>query len=151
MNKLAAATVLSAAFLAGCAGPPPSAAPTVTATATTTATPAKNTSPKATPTPTPTPQPVKTSGSYGADLAASGVVPDNVASYGDYVKKYMCTSDLTKTAGVGSFKYAVETLGKPGSESSGSGPAVVRLTIAYFCPERAAAGEKQLKSLGYIQ
>jgi hypothetical protein len=52
---------------------------------------------------------------------------------------------------VGSFNYGVKRHGIPGSEASGSSPAVVRLTVAYFCPERAAAAEKELKTLGYIK
>lgn len=151
MKKLAAATVLSAVLLAGCAGPPSAGTPTVTVTATTTvsATPAPTVT--ATPKAAATPAPVKTSGNYGADLAAAGVVPDNTAQFGDFMAEYLCDSSLTQLGAVGSFNYGVDRFGTPGSEASGSGPAVVRLTVAYFCPERAAAAEKELKTLGYTK
>lgn len=144
MKKLAATAVLSAALLSGCAGAP-AAAPTVTVTATTTVTPSTTATPKA------TPAPVKTSGDYGADLASAGVVPDNVQMFGEYMEKNLCDSSLSQQAAVGSFNYGVDRFGKPGSEASGSGPAVVRLTVAYYCPERASAAEKQLKALSYIK
>lgn len=151
LKKLGITAVLSVALLAGCAGPPSAGAPTVTVTATTTVTPVTAPTNTATPTPTPTPAPVKTSGNYGADLAAAGVVPDDVASYGKFMKEELCDSSLTQFAAVGSFNYGVDRFGRPGSEASGSGPAVVRLTVAYFCPERASAAEKQLNTLGYIK
>lgn len=148
MKKLAATTVLSAALLAGCAGPPSASAPTVTVTATTTVTPAAAPTKTATPKATPTPSPVKTSGNYGADLAAAGIVPDDVADYGKFMAEYMCDSPLT---GISSFSDKVRQLGMPGGESGGRGPAVVRLTVAYFCPERAGEGEKQLVFHGYVK
>lgn len=148
MKKLALAAALSAALLTGCAGSP-SAAPTATATATVTTT--VTATPKTTPTPTPTPTAVKTSGNYGTDLAAAGIVPDNVKDYGEYMAKYFCQSSLTQASAVGSFHYSVDRFGKPGGESSGTGPAVVRLTVAYYCPERTSAAEKELKTLGYIK
>ncbi|MHA7297692.1 hypothetical protein [Pseudarthrobacter sp. MDT3-1] len=117
---------------------------TATTTVTPTASPAKTATPKA----TPTPAPVKTSGSYGADLAAAGVVPDDVANYGKFMAKYMCDSPMS---GISSFSDQVRQFGIPGGESGGRGPAVVRLTVAYFCPARAAEAEKQLAYHGYLK
>lgn len=146
MKLPALVVALSAAALAGCAGAPAASTPAVTVTATVTA----EAAPKATPKAIPTPSPVPTSGNYGADLAAVGVVPDNVASFGAFMKKQMCDSDLTKKTAVGSFSHSVEQMGKPGTEATGTGPAVVRLTVAYFCPARSLAAENQLKTLGYV-
>ncbi|MFJ6377412.1 hypothetical protein ACIQH9_17050 [Pseudarthrobacter oxydans] len=94
---------------------------------------------------------MKTSGHYGADLGAAGIVPDDAKDYGDYLAKHLCQSSLTQASAIGSFNYGVDRFGKPGGESSGTGPAAVRLTVAYYCPERTAAAEKQLKTLGYIK
>lgn len=147
--KITALALLSAAVLTGCAGSP-SATPTATVAHTVTAAPSP-TPAKTTAIATPTPAPVQTSGNYGADLAAAGVVPDDVKDYGDFMADYMCESSLTQASAIGSFNYGVDRFGKPGGEATGTGPAVVRLTVAYYCPERAAAAEKQLKALGYVK
>lgn len=65
--------------------------------------------------------------------------------------KELCRSSMDPNAVTNSFSYGVKRFGMPGSEASGSSPSVVRLTVAYFCPERAAAAEKELKTLGYIK
>lgn len=150
MKKLAATAVLSAVLLTGCSGAPSASEPTVTVTATTTVTASAaptTAAPKTTPKASPTPAPVKTSGSYGADLAAAGVVPDDVADYGKFMAKYLCDSPMT---GFSSFSDQVNQFGEPGGESGGRGPAVVRLTVAYFCPARAAEAEKSLAYHGYL-
>lgn len=150
MNKLAFAAALSATvLLTGCAGSP-SAAPTITATVTATVT-AAATTPTKKAAPTPTPAPVKTSGSYAADLAAAGTKPEDPDFFGDHMAKQLCRSSMDPNAVTNRFSDAVERSGMPGSEAGGSSPAVVRLSVAYFCPERAAAAEKELKALGYIQ
>lgn len=151
MKKLAVTAALSVALLAACAGPPSAGTSTVTVTATTTVTPAAAPTTTATPMSAATPSAVKTNGNYRADLAAAGVVPDDAAQFGDFMADYLCDSSLSQYAAVGSFNYGVDRFGEPGSEASGSGPAVVRLTVAYFCPERAAAAEAQLKALGYVE
>jgi hypothetical protein len=141
LKKPVITAALSIALLTGCAGAPSADAPPVTVTATTTVT----------ATPSATPEPVATSGNYGADLAAAGTVPDDVAQYGTFMAKNLCESSLSQMAAVGSFSYGVERFGMPGSEASGSSPAIVRLTVAYFCPERASAAEAKLTELGYTK
>lgn len=151
MKTLAAAAALSAALLTGCAGAPSASAPTVAVTATTTVKPAPAPTKTATPKSAPTPAPVKTSGNYGADLAAAGTVPDNVADYGKYMAELLCDPPITKVDEFGNFSHAVYRYGEPGSESRGSGPMVVQLTVAYYCPERLSEANKELKKLGYIK
>lgn len=58
---------------------------------------------------------------------------------------------MDPTAVTNRFSDNVKRNGIPGSERSGSSPAVVRLTVAYFCPERASDAEKELKTLGYVK
>ena len=91
------------------------------------------------------PAPVKTTGDYGADLAAAGIVPDDVEEYRKFMVDFLCKSPI------GSFSEEVRDVGVPGGESTGRSPAVVRLTVAYFCPERAAEAEKQLRLHGYVK
>lgn len=136
MKKFAAMADLSGGPLAGCDGTPASA-PTVTVTATSTATPstapAKTAAPKATTKATLTPAPVKTSGGYGADLAAVGVVPVGVARYGQSMKEQLCDSPLPKTRlfGYSESSNSVRTLG-----SGADHVASTRLSIAYFRERR---------------
>lgn len=92
---------------------------------------------------------MRLSGNYGADLATAGTVPDDTTQFGSFMTKELCESSLSKTALLRSFSSSVKRFGMPGSESSGSSPSVVRLTVAYFCPERATAAEEALKALGY--
>lgn len=90
---------------------------------------------------------VATSGSYGADLAALGMVPDDITSYAEFMTKHLCESDLTDS--LMGFPADVRQWGKPGGESTGYGPDIVRLTVAYYCPERTDAAETELESNGY--
>lgn len=148
MKKLAASTVLSVALLTGCAGGPaasPTATATVTATVTQTAAPTRT----ATPTPTRTPAPVKTSGNYGADLAAAGIIPDDVADYGQFMKKELCDSSLGKHKfwDRSVLSENIRTL----ASAEAKDLAMVRLSVAYFCPERAGLAEEALREHGYIK
>lgn len=86
-------------------------------------------------TPTPTPAPVKTTGSYKADLAALGVVPDNVQSFADYMKKEIC-GQTGDNLGV-----SVRSIG---GNSTGGGADGVRLTVAYFCSQKSQEVESYL-------
>jgi hypothetical protein len=137
LKKRLAASVLAATVLAGCSAPaaPEASTSTVTRTPVTTAG----------QTPAPAPAPVKTTGDYGADLAAAGIVPDNVEDYRKFMVDFLCRSPIS------SFSEEVREMGVPGGESTGRSPAVVRLTVAYFCPERAAEAEKQLRHHGYVK
>lgn len=150
MKKLAATAVLSSALLTGCASALSASAPTVTVTATTTFTPSPATTQTATPkpTPTPTPSPVKTSGDYGADLAAAGVIPDSVARYATFMEEKLCDAPLTIAR---PFKYThfSDSVRTQGSDTEDI--AATRLSVAYFCPERSALAEEALKEHGYIK
>lgn len=124
-----AALVLIAA-LAGCNGAAESSSQ-----ATTIASPTPTVTKTVTVTPTPTPAPIKTSGSYKADLAALGVVPDNLQSFADYMEERICGqtgSDL----GV--------SVRSSGGNPTGGGVEGVRLTVAYFCPEKSQEVESYL-------
>lgn len=94
---------------------------------------------------------MKTSGSYATDLAAAGTKPEDPAFFGDHMAKELCRSSMDPTAVINRFSDNVKRNGIPGSERSGSSPSVVRLTVAYFCPERASDAEKELKTLGYVK
>ena len=124
------AALLLIAVLSGCSGAAEGAS---TGTASTTSTPR----PTSTPTVTVTPKPsaMKTSGSYTADLAALGVVPDNIKSFATYMEEEIC--DQTGT-GLG---VSVRSIG--GNETGG-GIDGVRLTVAYFCPQKSLEVESYL-------
>ncbi|MBT2523273.1 hypothetical protein [Arthrobacter sp. ISL-28] len=130
-QAITGATLLVAALLSGCGGSgggtastPPSATATPTPVETVTVT------------ATPTPSSIATSGNYGADLAALGVVPDTVQGFADHMKEQIC--DQTGT----SLGVAVRSIG--GNESGG-GIDGVRLTVAYFCPEKSQEVESYLE------
>jgi hypothetical protein len=94
---------------------------------------------------------VKTTGSYGADLAAAGTVPEDIGLFGDVISKELCKSSLSPNDPLQTFRTSVKQFGMPGGAAGGRSPSVVRLTVAYFCPERTAAAEGMLKDLGYTK
>jgi hypothetical protein len=148
LKKLAAISVLAFPLLAGCAGAPQAATSATTGAASPSPS-SSETAPQPaleTQSPEPTPSAISISGDYGADLAAAGVVPDDGADYGKFMAKYMCDSPIS---GGLTFSDQVRMFGEPGGEAGGRGPAVVRLTVAYYCPERTELAEKYLKSNGY--
>lgn len=154
MKKLAITAVISAALLAGCAGPPSASAPTVTVTATATVTasaaPTKTAAAEVTPTPSPITASVKISGDYGSDLAAAGVIPDSVPRYGQFMKENLCDEPLTPHSfwkDRSEFSESLRTLASSDSDDI----AAVRLSVAYYCPERQALAEAALKQHGYIK
>ncbi len=126
------ALLLLIVVLSGCgegansAGPAASetslAAPTVTKTVTVA--------------PTPKPTSISTTGSYKADLAALGVVPDNVQSYADWMETEIC-DETGASLGV-----SVRSIG---GNATGGGVDGVRLTVAYFCPEKSQEVESYLE------
>jgi len=75
------------------------------------------------------------------------MVPDDITSYAEFMTKNLCESDLTDS--LLGFPREVRIFGEPGGESTGYGPDIVRLTVAYFCPERTDAAETELESNGY--
>lgn len=127
-NAMSGAALLLIAVLSSCSGAVESAS---TGTASTTPTPTVT----KTITVTPTPSAMKTSGSYTADLATLGVVPDNVKSFANYMEQEIC--DQTGT-GLG---VSVRSIG--GNETGG-GIEGVRLTVAYFCPQKSQEVESYL-------
>jgi len=132
---ISGAALLSVALLTACAGgaiSPGSAAPTAASSSTVpTVTQTVTITPKA----TPTPSTVQTTGSYKADLAALGVVPDNVQSFADWMKQSICG----KTGS--SLGVSVRSIG---GNATGGGVDSVRLAVAYFCPEKSQEVESYL-------
>lgn len=80
------------------------------------------------------PQPVPISGVYEEDLAALGFFPDDISDYAPFMKSKMCEGDTADQTG--SFRRNVRQL-HDGDPALGSGAEILRLTVAYFCPERA--------------
>ncbi|NVM96092.1 hypothetical protein [Arthrobacter wenxiniae] len=131
MKKLATtgAALLLVTVLSGCGGAADSASPAVSTST------AMAPAPTVTVQPTPTPAPNMTTGSYEADLAALGVVPDNVQSFADYMEAEICNQTGT---GLG---VSVRSIG---GNPTGGGMEGVRLTVAYFCPEKSQEVESYL-------
>lgn len=80
---------------------------------------------------------IQTSGSYAADVTDLGVKPDDMADYAGYMKERICDQDRI---GLG---VSVRRIGAS-DVASGGGPEVVRLTVAYFCPEKSQEVEAAL-------
>ncbi|MCB5273674.1 hypothetical protein BJG92_01198 [Arthrobacter sp. SO5] len=121
-------------LVSGCSSPGASAnsaTPSTSATASPTPTVTKTVTLKA----TPTPSTIATKGSYKADLAALGVVPDNVTSFADFMKQQVCEETGT------SLGASVRSVG--GNPTSG-GVDGVRLAVAYFCPQKSKEVESYL-------
>ncbi|MDR6507742.1 hypothetical protein [Arthrobacter oryzae] len=129
-QAMSGAALLLITLVSGCSG-----AETVATSATPSASPKPTVTKTVTVKATPTPSPIATTGSYEADLAALGVVPDSVKSFGEYMEKEIC--DQTGT-GLG---VSVRSIG--GNETGG-GIEGVRLTVAYFCPEKTQEVESYL-------
>ncbi|TLM87192.1 hypothetical protein [Pseudarthrobacter sp. NamE5] len=133
MKKAALAVVLAGLFLGACSSNTPAATPS---TSTTTPLPA-TTSTRAAVSATPTPKGIPTSGSYAADVAKLGIKPDNIQSYAMWMKERICEQD---SVGLG---IAVRSIGGS-TVASGGGIEVVRLTNAYFCPNKTQEVEAAL-------
>lgn len=124
---LVSAAVALAAFVSGCGGVPatdaqPTASPMPTVTETVTV--------------TPTPSTIATSGSYKADLAALGVIPDNDEAFADFMREKICER-TGEDLGIG--------VRSSGGNPTGGGIEGVRLTVAYFCPEKSQEVEHYLE------
>lgn len=134
---LATITISVAVLAAGCAQvethadstPMAAAAPAPTTLVTPTPTTKSNK-------PTATPSTIVTSGNYAADLAALGVVPDNVDSFATFMEERLC-HETGSSLGV-----SVRSMG---GNDSGGGIEGVRLAVAYFCPEKSREVETYLK------
>lgn len=139
MKRLLAPLTMAALMLAGCASGAVSAGPPTTP-ATTVADDSKSTTAEHTVmvTVTPTALALATTGSYANDVAALGIKPDNMEDYAQWMKEQICDQD---SIGLG---VAVRSIG--GSDAdAGGGVQVVRLTNAYFCPEKTQEIEEALK------
>lgn len=95
------------------------------------------TRPSSTPNETPSAAGIPTSGSYAADIATLGIQPDDVADYTSWMKEQICDQDRI---GLG---IAVRSIGG-NTAANGGGQEVVRLTVAYFCPEKSQEVEAAL-------
>lgn len=137
MKKLAipGAALLSVALLTGCGGATVSAGSAAPTVASSSAVPTVTQTVTITPKATPTPSTIPTTGSYAADLAALGVVPDSVTSFADWMKKSICE----KTGS--SLGVSVRSIG---SNPTGGGVKGVRLAVAYFCPAKSQEVESYL-------
>lgn len=108
--------------------------------------------PSPTQTPPPSPAPVEPStvieisGDYGADLAEIGIIPDDADSYGEYMARNICESEISHDPL--EFYAYVNRYGEPGQ--SDRGPDMVLLTTEYYCPERTALAQEELGDLGYL-
>lgn len=128
------AVLLFVLSVTACGGAPGSAPATTSASETPTPTP----TPTVTVTETPTASAIATTGSYADDLAALGIKPDNMQDYAKWMKEQICDQD---SIGLG---VAVRSIG--GSDAaSGGGMQAVRLTNAYFCPEKTQEIEAALE------
>lgn len=129
-------TISVAVLSAGCGQAPPQATNVQPASSTSNAVASVPASPTPRVLPTQTPSSITTTGDYAADLAALGVVPDNVESFSSFMKDQLC-HEAGSSLGV-----AVRSLG---GNSTGGGIEGVRLTVAYFCPKKSQEVETYLK------
>ncbi|MDP9933836.1 hypothetical protein J2T11_000160 [Paenarthrobacter nicotinovorans] len=138
-QRIPALCLLLPVLLTGCAVGNATAQPPTTVTQTATVTAAA--------TPSPTPTMVATSGDYGADLAAAGIIPDSVTRYGQFMKEELCFAPLTKAPfrDYSKFSESVRTLASSETKKTES----LRLSVAYFCPERRDLAEEALALHGY--
>lgn len=147
---------LAMIVLAGCGGSEADvASPDTSQSASASVSPRPTATPKKTPTPkttTPTPaeaEPTQTTGDYGADLAAIGIIPDSVAGYGEFMARNMCSDD-DPTDVNSLFNMNVRVALLPGSvPESGGGVETLRLAVDYFCPERAGVLEESIETHGF--
>lgn len=147
MKIPATMALLPAALLTACSGTP-AAAPATTVTHTVTATPTP-TSGKTAAKPASPPAQEKTSGNYGTDLAAAGVIPDSVARFAAFMEEELCEAPLTtrRPFNYTEFSNSVRTLASTAPDDI----AAVRLSVAYFCPERKSLAEEALQYHGYLE
>lgn len=139
MKKLFAPIAIVALMLAGCASGTVGAGPTTTP-ATTVPSDIESTTaePTVTVTVMATASGIATTGSYADDVAALGIKPDDMQDYAKWMKEQLCDQD---SIGLG---VAVRSIGG-GDAGGGGGVQVVRLTNAYFCPEKTQEIEEALK------
>lgn len=133
MKKATLVMVLAGLCLSGCGSDMPTTMET-TGSVTQNPTP---TSARTTVAPTPTPKGIPTSGSYASDVTKLGIKPDNMQSYASWMKERICEQD---SVGLG---IAVRSIGGS-TVASGGGVEVVRLTNAYFCPNKTQEIEAAL-------
>lgn len=88
---------------------------------------------------------VETSGDFGADLEAlTEIRPDDVDDFRAYIAEGICETDTAPDAvGPGAFSVMVKRYGDDAPEA-GTHPDLVRLVVAYDCPDRAELAEEYL-------
>lgn len=88
---------------------------------------------------------LQVSGDFEADLTEyTGIVPDDVDDFREYIAEGICESDVDPDAvGPAAFSVMVKRYGEDAPES-GTHPFLVRLVVAYDCPNRADLAEKYL-------
>lgn len=128
---LSAALLVLTVLLSGCSDTTAGAIPSTPGTTST-----RTTTEMAPAVPSPESFPVATTGSYEADLAALGVVPDNIQSFSAWMNDQIC-AQTGAALGV-----SVRSIG--GNETGG-GVEGVRLAVAYFCPEKSPEVESYLE------
>ncbi|MFC0673499.1 hypothetical protein [Brachybacterium hainanense] len=89
-----------------------------------------------------------TSGDFASDLADIGIEVDDVESYRAYLRENLCDSSTDEDArGPDRFEFQVGRAGADNPEE-GRSPDVVRLVVAYDCPERTELAERYLSEGG---
>ncbi|WP_301472227.1 hypothetical protein [Brachybacterium sp.] len=85
------------------------------------------------------------SGDFAADLTEyTGIEPDDVDDFREYIAEGVCESDIDPDAvGPAAFSVMVNRYGDDDPES-GTHPDLVRLVVAYDCPDRAELAEQYL-------
>lgn len=88
---------------------------------------------------------VETSGDFRTDLEAlTEIRPDDVDDFRAYIAEGICESDTSPDAvGPGAFSVMVKRYGADSPEA-GNHPDLVRLVVAYDCPDRAELAEDYL-------
>lgn len=89
------------------------------------------------------PKGIPTSGNYADDVAAHGLVTDDLEHYKEFMKESLCQSALETSAFVGRVRSRVGSPTDPKSDRAN----LARVNVAYLCPERADDLEQALSQL----
>lgn len=89
------------------------------------------------------PKGIPTSGNYAADIAAHGLVPDDLEYYKEFMKESLCDSELGSSAFLGRVRSRVGSPTDPKSDRAN----LARVNVAYLCPERTEDLEQTLTQL----
>lgn len=88
---------------------------------------------------------LQVSGDFEADLTEyTGIEPDDVDDFREYIAEGLCETDIDPDAvGPAAFSVMAKRYGDDDPES-GTHPDLVRLVVAYDCPDRAELAEQYL-------